>query len=502
MRIYIALLLFALCFGCAPVLAQYTFDVKYPIYSTSSALYRDLYRLTPSKILSNGHDGNLKPTLMTLDNDGMIINQLKLDFNFGSLPFYRYYSNSNIIVMFIADALNNLHQMRLDTNLNVKSDVIIDSSVIGIPSQYKYMGRPKYIMLNDTSILISLFYALDATSPETKRIILQFDQNGKIVNRHTFDPAISRLDDPLFQLPSGKIVWRTSLYDSLKKTHGCLRTSDSKFNFDAEIYLKDIPFNWRSYDYKSIIPTADSGFAMLTSRGVWPVIPTNVLSKFDKDFRKQWEAIVPGVGYDAQHIIESKTGGFYVVTQTITDTTLEYEYPALCFLDISLSRIDVSGRYIFTAYYATGVCTQRPYSTLQDYDGGIIISALYNTQSESPWCEFACDEIDSTWIFKVDTLGRPAKKITGVEEASKNVGNIALYPNPASGKLTVEFGRIGLYSSIEIVDSYGNIIQHIPISDSGAFNTIIDISSLSVGNYFCRLRSPSASITRPFIIQR
>jgi len=368
MRTQFALLLLALCAALMPAAAQHTYDVKYPVTSTSTSGYGGLYRITSTKILANSNDTYTKPVIIAIDNEGMITRKVKLDFNIGSAPFYHYYPDSNFITMFIGEGSNRLHLMRLDTNLNILSDFLIDSTVTGIPSQYKYMGRPKYIMLNDASILASLSYLTALTKPIVKHIALHFAQNGTVVNHYTFDSTLTYSDEPMFQLPSGKIIWRTIYYDSLKKTHSCLRTSDSKFNFDSQKYLDGILFNWRSYDYKSIIPTADSGFAMLTSQGVWPAIPTNVLSKFDKDFHKQWEAIVPGVGYDEQHIIESKTGGFYVVTQTITDTSLEYEYPALCFLDIGLSRVDVSGRYIFTAYYGSGKCTQDPLSVIQDED--------------------------------------------------------------------------------------------------------------------------------------
>ena len=499
MRTILALLFLA---ALLPAAAQHTFDVKYPHNSLSSALLRDLYRLTPSKILCNGNDGNSTPMLMTIDNNGMIKNQVKFNFKFGSLPFYRYYSDSNIIVMFITDALNRLHHIRLDTNLNLQSDYTIDSNKIGISSQYTFMGRPKYITLADSSIVASLFYSINATSSSTKRIVLHFERNGIIINRYIFDSTLTYSDEPLFQMATGKIVWRTMYYDSLRKTHSCLRTSDAKFNFDSQKYLDGILFNWRSYDYKSIIPTADSGFALLTSRGVWPVVPTNVLTKFDKGFRKQWEAMVPGVGYDAQHIIESKARGFYVITQTISDTTLEYEYPALCYLDIGLSQIDSSGKYIFTAYYGTKVCTQRPYSAIQDSDGGIIISALYNTRSESPWCEFTCDNLDSTWIFKVDSLGHPAQRITSITESGSNIPVMNIYPNPASGTLIVEFGRAGFYSNIELLDIQGNIVHSSLLNDLIATQAILDISYLADGNYFCRLLSQSGSITRLFIIQR
>ena len=497
MRISIALLLFALCFGCAPVAAQHTFDVKYPIYSSSGADYGGLLRITPSKIIANGNDSRRKPIIILLNNDGMIMKQLKLDYPLSYSMFYSYYPDSNQIVAIVHDDLFRLHFLHIDTNLNLESDTIIDSTIINVPPQYKYMGRPKSIRLHDSTIIISLYYAIDAVSKDNKRIVLHLTKEGGYINYYQFHSADSYSNFPMFQLPTNKILWRTGYYDN-NVFHTCFRLSTDKFSFDTTKYLVDLGVNPISYDYKSVISTSDSGIASVRLQGVWPNITTQLI-KFDARMQQQWEITVPGVESDAVQLLESKNGGYYVVTQTHSDTSTGIYRD--CYRDIAVSRIDAAGYYIFTAYYGSGYCTQFPASSIQDNDGGIIISGRYNRKGSDGLCDFTCNEQDSTWIFKVDTLGRPTKKVTGVEESSGAL-SIRLYPNPSSSELTVEFGRVDFYNSIEIIDNNAQVVQAIPINNISQAFTTLDISSLASGNYFCRLRSQAGSITRPFIIQR
>ncbi|MBS1538372.1 MAG: T9SS type A sorting domain-containing protein, partial [Bacteroidetes bacterium] len=100
--------------------------------------------------------------------------------------------------------------------------------------------------------------------------------------------------------------------------------------------------------------------------------------------------------------------------------------------------------------------------------------------------------------------GEPAKNkvVTGLKEKIGSTNNdIRLFPNPASGVLTVEFGRSHYFTSIEIIDGSGRILQTSPL-ESTAGRKNIDISMLTSGSYICRLREQSDVVSRPFVIQR
>ena len=502
MRISIALLLFVVCCGFAPVAAQHTFDVKYPIYSSSGADYGGLLRITPTKILANSNDGYTKPILITLDNDGMITRQVKLDFNIGTSPFYWYNSDSNIIYMLIPEDLRKnpgypLHLIRLDTNLNIKSDIVLDSNVTGVASEYNRIFRQKGIVLKDSTLLISAGYLVGYTYTK-KLVAYRFSRSGKLLSRYIFD-STSTFENPLFQTLHNVVVWEHGYTDSLKQYRYGFWMSDTAFIFNPTPILPIAPpYNSDAYDRKSLISTSDSGIAfILPHLSVWPPVVT--LTKYDSIFRKQWEVSVLGGGNNrALQLIESPSGGYYIINQTITDTSLGDI--SACFLDIALSRIDASGKYLFTAHYGSGTCQQLPTAVMQDDDGGIIISGRYNIGNDTQ-CQFTCNEQDSTWIFKVDTLGRPARTITGIKESNPWAMSMRLYPNPSSNELTVEFGA-AYYTGIEIVDIEGRTIQYFPLNDAGQTSAIINIATLPSGNYYCRLRARTASMTRPFVIQR
>ena len=73
-------------------------------------------------------------------------------------------------------------------------------------------------------------------------------------------------------------------------------------------------------------------------------------------------------------------------------------------------------------------------------------------------CELRClGSSNVEWLFKIDSLGEPAKRkvVTNVEEEIVISNAVRLFPNPTSGILTVEFDRADYFTSIEIVDING-----------------------------------------------
>ena len=259
--------------------------------------------------------------------------------------------------------------------------------------------------------------------------------------------------------------------------------------FDGIISTSDGGVLWASYFYEFDTNTYPNGTAIV---------------KYDKNFQKQWTSYVPGDSYSKRlQLIESRTGGYYITTSGY-DTSLTKMHPkvfSFCFLDIVLSRLDTSGKVKFSAFYGSEFCTESPDFLLEDLDGGLVIAGGYN-QSPYPNCEYLCDEKSSVWLFKVDSLCGPAKKIVGVNEKNETTFGMKLFPNPTSGILTVELGKAGYYTSVEVLDLQGRVLYSSPIEDSKQQLAGVDISGFASGSYYCRLKAPQNLIVRPFVIQK
>ena len=58
-----------------------------------------------------------------------------------------------------------------------------------------------------------------------------------------------------------------------------------------------------------------------------------------------------------------------------------------------------------------------------------------------------------------------------------------LYPNPTSGKLTIEFAESGI---LEIADVTGRRLKTVPLNNTQSGKTVIDLSELPAGAYICK----------------
>ena len=102
--------------------------------------------------------------------------------------------------------------------------------------------------------------------------------------------------------------------------------------------------------------------------------------------------------------------------------------------------------------------------------------------------EFGCD---STIILRLD-----AKPETGISEYGKEL-TVNLYPNPTTGKLTIDNGQL-IINNVEFFDIYGRNVHSSPVACNSSFVTI-DISHFSAGIYFIRMQTNEGIVTQKVI---
>lgn len=93
--------------------------------------------------------------------------------------------------------------------------------------------------------------------------------------------------------------------------------------------------------------------------------------------------------------------------------------------------------------------------------------------------------------------GRLVKMTISSSIDPETVSQLAIYPNPATDNLTIEFPVFGIDDkTIEILDLSGKIVATTQFS---SFKVNMDISGLSNGVYFLRLSCEEGLITKKFI---
>lgn len=510
MRILLIVILSVLV-GLVQIQAQTkTYDIKYvPTLDDDPNDFGMFQQISPTRTLAFCGGSDSRFLFVALNSDGMIERRWKMPFIIHKPSFYyKYDSHSNTLVFLTNELISTaplskirMHLVLLDSNLVEKSNVILDSSITGIPTEFDFRNKFQGISLLDSTIL---WMSYGATSPElgAKQIALFFSKDGQFIRKTSIldtSESFINVQYPLFQRHSGEIVFLSSKSNSkIKYFVNSLRTSDTTLHVSQKPSIDSL------HSGIEAIQTRDGGVALAYYSGNQAII-----IKYDKDFQKQWTTTVPGVSDNTPlYFLEGYNRGYYIATKGYDDDYIiqhpEFKNFPYCFQDIVLSRIDTSGKVLFNAYYGTGTCDEEPFDMMQDYtDGGIIISGTYNRPYYNSPCESLCNDGSTYWLFKVDSLGEPAKRIgvTGVEEKTGITNIIKLFPNPASGILSVDYGRTNYFTSIEIIDNRGTILQSSPL-EAIASKTTIDISTIASGNYFCRLRSHSFFIARPFVIQR
>jgi flagellar hook assembly protein FlgD len=88
---------------------------------------------------------------------------------------------------------------------------------------------------------------------------------------------------------------------------------------------------------------------------------------------------------------------------------------------------------------------------------------------------------------------------TPVEGVLENK-DIIVYPNPSSGLININFKNPYGECVVEVMNGNGNVVYVEKISDVSAGIKTFDLSSLSDGIYFCRLRFPKEELIFSIIL--
>lgn len=480
-------------------MAQHTFDVKFNGFNEDLGDLTGLYRYTKEKVLVYGNTNDLEATFMAIGNNGAFVKNCKLGFKAGWTAITWYNEEDNLLYAFMDESLDKKpgfpwHLVVLDTNLNVKSDTRLDSTIMDISPNLSLLVNPTYIRLKDSSFILMVRYFEYTGGQNGKRENRAYHilKNGHISKVHKFD-SYNTFDEPLYQKNNGNIVWRFSSKDTVHAFYDSYHETDTNFKIIRKLPKIGIPFFLTNNNYKrNFIGTKDNGFALLGSEDT--LYTSAELIKYDSNYTRQWTAIVPGYEIERLQLIENKTGGYFVISQAIVDSTKPWLYS--CLLDIAVTKVDSEGKNIYTAYYGSGTCVQVPNSAIQDNDGGIVISGRYNTLSVL-FCNNSCDTPKRDWLFKIDTVGGGARLLTSVLAQSENFKGTILYPNPTSDILYVNTE----FSEIDIFNSNGESVYQYSTTELRG-STTIDISVLSTGLYFCRIVYKNGTIVKPFIVQQ
>ena len=120
--------------------------------------YGGLMRLTPTKLLCYSQNENRHYTMLTLNNKGHIVAKATIPLIVGGEPLYWYNKQGHIIYVLFPEERKKAgfpwHRLTLDTNMNVLSSVRLDSTIMGVPSNFYNISRANYLALKDSTYFI------------------------------------------------------------------------------------------------------------------------------------------------------------------------------------------------------------------------------------------------------------------------------------------------------------------------------------------------------------
>ncbi|MCL2131645.1 MAG: T9SS type A sorting domain-containing protein [Lentimicrobiaceae bacterium] len=94
--------------------------------------------------------------------------------------------------------------------------------------------------------------------------------------------------------------------------------------------------------------------------------------------------------------------------------------------------------------------------------------------------------LTETWYYS-------EQKVLDIVEANR--GNIKVYPNPTTGKLSVESDKVHKVESVEIYDVVGQVVGAYRIRPENT-ETVIDISHLAKGMYFLKIDGKMVKVVK------
>lgn len=107
----------------------------------------------------------------------------------------------------------------------------------------------------------------------------------------------------------------------------------------------------------------------------------------------------------------------------------------------------------------------------------ITAEGKYECKVSNPGSDCPFDTTSSTLVYNCDAAG--------IAEMGRELA-WSLFPNPASGNITVKFAKFTVRESIEIFNAPGSLTGAFPVSST---ETTIDISGLASGFYFILLKN-------------
>jgi Zn-dependent metalloprotease len=92
---------------------------------------------------------------------------------------------------------------------------------------------------------------------------------------------------------------------------------------------------------------------------------------------------------------------------------------------------------------------------------------------------------------------------TGVSEARTELNKLSVFPNPATDKITIQYGFEGKKSlSLTLINTLGQEVLHRTVTAASQLATEMDVRNTASGVYYLRISDGEAMITRKLIIQK
>lgn len=116
------------------------------------------------------------------------------------------------------------------------------------------------------------------------------------------------------------------------------------------------------------------------------------------------------------------------------------------------------------------------------------------------WKYFSSTTFPSQY-FNLDNVSINQYAVTALKQ-NKNVLNFAAFPNPATGKFTLQLNNLLQKSAnLKIIDINGTLVKYMSLNSSFNFTSEIDISNFAKGAYIISVETDENIFTQPLIIQ-
>ena len=206
--------------------------------------------------------------------------------------------------------------------------------------------------------------------------------------------------------------------------------------------------------------------------------------KYDALGNVLWAKRAGGIDDDAGTGITTDSDKNIYITGNYTSPTINFDSIVLTndsagYNDIFVAKYDTSGKVLWAVRaggYNDDLCRG---GIAIDRNKNLYISGMY---WNSPII-FGSDTLNNDGYYDAFIAKLGFDTITGIKEINNKAGNIAVYPNPTTGNITIESLQ---KSTIEIIDIQGQTILQ-QTAQQG--KTDIDISGLAKGVYILRLCS-------------